>query len=226
MLQLHRSLVSDGIKVTYDHFREVEAVINERARKIRREELREIGNDVWLAEALKELGFSVTEDCSEVTRAIDAYFTPYLGGITLFPETRRVLDVLVGHYKLGLVSNFTFADIVRRVLKKLDIERYFNPVVISHDVNWRKPHAFLFRQLLDGFGFASSEVAFVGDDLVGDVAGAQKCGLLAIHVDRGPVKRYDPAMGTKAAVVGIEPDFRLGSLDELPGLLQMLNEKR
>jgi putative hydrolase of the HAD superfamily len=70
-----------------------------------------------------------------------------------------------------------------------------------------KPHASIFRAVLDLLGVAPAEAAMVGDTIADDVEGARALGMRAILLDR---EHRHPAF---------EP--RIESLRELPGLLEL-----
>ena len=68
-----------------------------------------------------------------------------------------------------------------------------------------KPHASIFRAVLDLLGVEPAEAAMVGDTIADDVEGALALGMRAILLDRE----------------GLRPDFepRIETLNELPALL-------
>jgi putative hydrolase of the HAD superfamily len=113
---------------------------------------------------------------------------------------------------LGLVSNTLWAP----ALHDRDLERFgllpFLPVrVYSSVAGFIKPHPAIYRKALDALNVAPAEAIFVGDRLDVDIAGPQKIGMRAVLVD-SPYRsdEQDPE---------IKPDARIGTLDELPALL-------
>jgi putative hydrolase of the HAD superfamily len=105
------------------------------------------------------------------------------GNWVVYPETR---DVLAGlrkrDLKVGLISNAT--DLARRVMARLDLEGYFDFVVISEEVGVRKPSREIFDIALRKAGTRPSRAIYIGDKLSVDVVGATQAGLNAILVDR------------------------------------------
>jgi len=77
-----------------------------------------------------------------------------------------------------------------------------------------KPDPAFFRSALDALGVRAQEAAMVGDDIEGDVGGAQAAGLLGILVKTG---KFRPATLQESSV---RPDFVLESLSELPERLR------
>jgi phosphoglycolate phosphatase-like HAD superfamily hydrolase len=58
-LKLYNALAAEGFDVGKDSFLEAYSLAHEKYRKVRYEQLREVTNAVWVAEALCNLGFTV-----------------------------------------------------------------------------------------------------------------------------------------------------------------------
>jgi putative hydrolase of the HAD superfamily len=104
---------------------------------------------------------------------------PYPDAIPTLQELRS-RDV-----KVGLVSNAT--DLARKVLRNLDMERYFDSIIISSEVGFRKPQREIFQMAVDRAGTSPGRALYIGDRLATDVKGARRAGLNAILLDRGDV---------------------------------------
>ncbi|MCZ6532654.1 MAG: HAD-IA family hydrolase [SAR324 cluster bacterium] len=90
-----------------------------------------------------------------------------------FPEAHRdLLERLHGAYRLGIFSNFDHAPALLDVLRENGIAHYFEPVVISESIGFRKPGRSAFRHALAQAGLPVREILFVGDSLKDDVRGA------------------------------------------------------
>ena len=76
-----------------------------------------------------------------------------------------------------------------------------------------KPSPGFFSGALAALSAAASETAVVGDDLEGDVGGGQSAGLTGILVRTGKFREGDLEKSS------VRPDFVVGSLADLPGLL-------
>ena len=103
--------------------------------------------------------------------------------------------------RIGLVSNS--ARDVREFARHhgLDVDAGISSFHHGHT----KPHASIFRAVLELLEVEPAEAAMVGDTIADDIEGAQALGMLAILVDRDR----------------LHPDFvpRIGSLNELAALL-------
>lgn len=71
-----------------------------------------------------------------------------------------------------------------------------------------KPERAFFEQAVIALGLPAKQVAMIGDDIEGDVAGGQRAGLIGVLVQTGKFRPDDLTRG-------IRPDFVLGSLAEL-----------
>ncbi len=117
------------------------------------------------------------------------------------PEVPRALERLRGRVRMGVISNSN--GTVRAKLARVDLARYFELIVDSHEEGIEKPDPRIFTRTLDRTGVAAVEAAYVGDLYHVDVVGASAAGLAAFLLD--PLDLY-----------GAVPVRRLRSLAELP----------
>ena len=99
----------------------------------------------------------------------------------LYEDTLPVLEELRGYgLRLGLVSN-TGRDLDEFVRHhRLDVDA----VIGSRAHGRTKPHATIFRALLDALEVEAEDAAMVGDSLDDDVRGAEALGMRAVLLDR------------------------------------------
>ncbi|HUV61727.1 MAG TPA: HAD family hydrolase [Thermoplasmata archaeon] len=101
-----------------------------------------------------------------------------------FADVRPLLDGLGNlDIEVGLISNAT--ELARRVLRRLELEKYFEPVIISCEVGHRKPSREIFDIALDESGVAASRAIYIGDKPAVDIVGATNAGMNAVLIDRG-----------------------------------------
>ena len=102
---------------------------------------------------------------------------------------------------IGLVSNSArdVAEFARH--HGLDVDAGISSFHHGHT----KPHASIFRAVLDLVGVGPADAVMVGDTIADDIEGALAIGMRAVLMDRG----------------GVHPDFepRIETLNELPPLL-------
>ncbi len=101
----------------------------------------------------------------------------------VFPDVRPCLERLgeLG-MKLGAVSNWD--ERLRPLLSDLDLARYFDVMVISHEIGAAKPAPEIFEQAVRLLGVPAGAVVHVGDSEAEDVAGASAAGLTGVLLDR------------------------------------------
>jgi len=181
-MKLHRAIVKTGFKVDPKSFSKAYTQAYEKYRIIRYQELVEVTNAVWISEALNNLGYKTTPDEPQVKTAVNISFEDYLDSLELRQCTKRILKTISADYKLGLVTNFTYAPVIHAGLRKLDINQFFNAILISDEVGWRKPHPKIFNEALKRLRVSADETVYVGDSPLEDIKGAKATGMKTIFV--------------------------------------------
>ena len=134
-----------------------------------------------------------------------------------------MLKVLGKKYRLGLLTNFTHPPAVRRIIHGLGLRPFFEGVLISGELGYRKPHPSVFRNLIDLLGVKKHQILYVGDDPEPDIMGARKAGLqpvwtTCVRDQKIPVARGLFSKGDD------RPDFqvpKISNWDELISLLDL-----
>jgi HAD superfamily hydrolase (TIGR01549 family) len=180
--KLHRSLVTEGFDVDKDKFLCAYDLAHEKYRKVRYEQLREVTNAVWVAEALCNLGFKVTEDDARVKAALNVFFQEFIDTLELREDAKKLVKQSKEHYKVALISNFTHAPVIYKSLRKMGIAEFFNVVVVSEEVGWRKPSTKIFQEALQRLQIKACEAVYIGDSPIEDIKGAKEAGLKTVFV--------------------------------------------
>jgi putative hydrolase of the HAD superfamily len=132
--------------------------------------------------------------------------------IRTFPGVRDALLELRARFPLVLLTNGP-GDLQRLKLRRTDMERCFDAVIVSAEAGVAKPRREIFAMACDAVGSSPGRTVMVGDDLQLDVLGAQNAGLLAILVRTGsPDVR---ASGPEAALAGTPVVDRFAELPRL-----------
>jgi HAD superfamily hydrolase (TIGR01549 family) len=149
---------------------------------------REVTSQERFRRVLERLGLPAGPDSAE--RLVDAHMTRLARALVTPSHHRTVVSDLAGRVRLGIVSNFDHAPTVRDVLRRDDLEQFFDVVIVSDEVGWRKPHRVMFDTALQQLNVSPEEALFVGDNFELDVWGAAQAGLAAAWYTRGrPVDR-------------------------------------
>lgn len=181
-IKLHEALVEAGFDVDAESFLNAYDKAHEKYRVLRYGDLKEVTNAVWVSEALNSLGFKTNPDNSGVKSALNIFFEDYLHAFELRPCVKRLLGELSAEYRLGLVSNFTYAPVIYSALRRLGISSFFNTVLVSEAVVWRKPHEKIFEEVLRRLGVSGEEAVYVGDSPLEDIKGAKALGMKTVFV--------------------------------------------
>lgn len=127
----------------------------------------------------------------------------------LLEHTAAIVPELARSYRLGLVSNYPHAPVVRATLERFKLLNCFDTVVVSGETGWMKPHAQCYRPAIEALSADPARTLMVGDDVRNDVEGARELGLHAAWL----------APGRKADA---RAPIHIQSLTELPALCERL----
>ncbi|MEM0006962.1 MAG: HAD family hydrolase [Candidatus Bathyarchaeia archaeon] len=181
-MKLYKSIVDAGFNVSQKDFLEAYSQAHEKYRVIRYQRLVEVTNAIWISEALNSLGFKTSPEDTRIRTAVNIFFEDYLNSFRLRKCARQTLEALAGDCKLGLVSNFTYAPVIYAGLRRVGISNFFDVVLVSDAVGWRKPHAKIFEEALKRLGVAAEEALYVGDSPEEDIKGAKQLGMKTVFV--------------------------------------------
>jgi putative hydrolase of the HAD superfamily len=182
-------------------------------RKIRQTNLREVNNRVWVANTLKRMNYDVEPNDPNIGSAVERYFKHW--EITLEPEALGLLRNLKDKYKISLVSNFTDSVFLHDTLDRLGLTIFFDYIIDSDTVGWRKPHPNIFKRFLDLSNIRAEDSIFIGDDLETDIRGANEMGIktvLIVKPDKKSIQNH----------ANVKPDWIIENLNELRGILTQI----
>lgn len=129
----------------------------------------------------------------------------------VYEETFHVLDELKGTYKLLLLTNGS-PDLQHTKLKITpEIAPYFDEILISGDFGRGKPDPSIFEHALSLMSLNKDEVLMVGDNLMTDILGANRCGIKSVWINRHEKERNE-----------VVPSYEIRHLGELSKILAQL----
>ncbi len=207
--RIHEQLTRNGINVSYEEFLQAYMDVRDQTHEQTDRNLEEPHFNVRISKTLLQLGYGYSQDNTIVFGASMAFAGEFMRYVHMDEETPELLRQLHGKYRLGIVSNFAVPEAVHEMLEKLELRRFFDAIVISGEVNRRKPSSEIFNKALNSLGMEASRTVFVGDTPVADIVGAKNVGMRAILVERKPLGTLpDP-----------KPDSVVRRLSELPDIL-------
>lgn len=180
--KLYRALVAEGFDADHDKFMQAYSMAHEKYRKVRYEQLKEVTNAVWVAEAFNSLGFKVTVDDSRLKSALNVFFQDFIDSLELRQGAKTLLRRAQVQCKIGLISNFTYAPVIYKSLRTLGICSFFNSVTVSEEHGWRKPSPLIFQDALKTLNVQAEEAVYIGDSPIEDIKGARQVGLKTVFI--------------------------------------------
>ena len=183
MSRLLHSLQTSGLTIAPEAFPPLYRAAARRFTEAAHKEGKETHNRFWISAALQELGYQIAPEDPRIALAVEAYFSAFVDYSTPIPGTIDMLATLKARYRLGLLSNLTHAPAALRIIDKLGMAPFFDVVLVSGQLGYRKPHPRVFLALLEQLGTPKEYTAFVGDNLDADVRGAQQVGIQPIWMN-------------------------------------------
>lgn len=180
--KLQRILKEAGFETSLNAFLRAYSKAHEKYRVIRYKKLREVTNAVWVSEALNGLGYETDAKDLRIKTALNVFFQDYLGTLELRPHAKTLLRNTAEKCKLGLISNFTYTPLIYASLRKIGINQFFNAVVVSEAVGWRKPHKNIFQTALERLNVTAEETIYIGDSPLEDIEGAKEVGMKTVFI--------------------------------------------
>jgi 2-haloalkanoic acid dehalogenase type II len=129
----------------------------------------------------------------------------------LFDDVREFLSSAKRvSFPLALITNGA-PDTQREKLRALDLERRFDPLIVSGEIGVAKPDPAAFSLVCAALRCDRSSIWHVGDSLANDVAGAKAAGLSSVWLNRtgGSRRQEEP-----------EADIEIRSMSDLLALIE------
>jgi HAD superfamily hydrolase (TIGR01549 family) len=207
--RLYEFLVKNGVDIPFEDFSRVYFEVREKLYSKSRESLEEPHFNLRISQALQRFGYNLDVSDEVVVGATMAFADEFMHYVSIDADAFDVLQKLHGKYKLGLISNFAIPECGWKLLDKFGLKRFFDVVVISGEVNRRKPSSEIFERALKILGVEASKAVFVGDMLDLDVVGPKKVGMKTVFIERRPVEHG----------ADVKPDYVIKGLNELLAVL-------
>ncbi|MEN9566349.1 MAG: hypothetical protein RLZZ69_1545 [Cyanobacteriota bacterium] len=169
-----------------------------------------------IAASLQDTFTALDYDFVDSSRLAQIYWDVFCHTACLNPEVLSTIEALSNYYKLGIVSN-GYTDSQEYRLKASGLSNYFQSVVISESVGYRKPASEIFNLALMELAVTSSKTLFVGDSITDDYQGAINAGIdfcyyqkrsQNVEVVQSPSAKLDP-----------QPQYTIKNMSQLINLL-------
>lgn len=222
--KLHNFLAKNGVKVAFEEFKRIYFEVRDSLYIETAKTLEEPHFNVRLWRTLKRLGYDFDVSNPIIVGGTKAFAEEFMRYISPDKDAAEVLKKLRGKYKLGIVSNLSIPECAWQLLEKFDLKKYFDAIILSGDINKRKPSPEIFEKALRALNVKASETIFVGDTLSMDIKGAKNVGISAILIERKTSLTDSPKslIWSPKKEEQIKPDEIINNLRELPALLERL----
>ncbi|MEM3730357.1 MAG: HAD family hydrolase [Candidatus Bathyarchaeia archaeon] len=210
LMKLHNFLVKNGVSVEFEDFKRVYFEVRDRFYSESRQSFEEPHFKVRVSQTLGRLGYNFEPSSNIVIGATEAFAEEFMRYIRLDKEAPKVLEKLHEKYKLGLISNFAIPECGYKLLEQFGLRKFFDAVLISGEVNMRKPCPKIFEKALKALDVKASDAVFVGDMPDLDVAGPKKVGIKTVLLRRKALEEC----------LNVKPDKIIASLGELLDLIE------
>ncbi len=217
-IELHRHLQTMGINLEQNAFTEQFRARMEDNFSTRETDLIEHTTSNILRNLLNDWDYTDIPD-EVIKPAIAAMYT--VSQSHWQPEVDAIptlLNLQKQGYRLGIISNAGDDDDVQYLVDKAQLRPYLDIILSSAVHGTRKPSPRIFQAALDKLGIQPSRAVMVGDKLEADILGAHNTGMFGVWITR----RADMDANHNYAKT-IQPDAVIGSLSELPYLLDKLS---
>ena len=207
---LYNFLVKNSINPPFDDFNRVYFEVRDEFYSESRKTLEEPHFNVRVAQTLGRLGYNLDASDETVNGATSAFADEFMRYVRLDEDAPYVLQKLREKYKLGVVSNFAIPECCWRLLEKFGLKAFLDTVIISGEVNRRKPSPEIFEKALKTLNVTASRAIFIGDTPSLDVEGPKNVGMKTVLIKRKTTKE----------TVNIKPDCTIKNLKELLATLE------
>lgn len=131
-----------------------------------------------------------------------------------YPGVEDTIRQLHSKYRLAIISDAQTPYALPE-LHAAGLSGYFDPIIISGDIGYRKPDLRLFSAVLSAMKMDPSEVLHVGNDMYRDIYGAQRLKIKTVF--------FKSNQGAQARE-GVKPDYIIYKFPELLNAIRFFKD--
>ena len=206
----HEFLTKNGVNVSFEVFSRVYFDVRDKFYSESRKTLEEPHFNVRISQTLQKLGYNLAASDIIVAGTTNAFANEFMRYIDVDKNAFEILKKLKTKYKLALVSNFAIPECVWNLLDRFNLKSFFDVIVISGEINQRKPSPKIFEKALQSLQVKASKTVFIGDTPDLDVIGPKNIGINTILIERKPTKEK----------TNMKPDKTITDLTEILAILE------
>jgi putative hydrolase of the HAD superfamily len=180
----HQYLSQNGLDATFRAFKKAYLTVVDKIYAETATSFEEPHFSVYIEGTINELGQNLKDKTFLALEAVNKFSEEFKKYITVDEQAVEVLELIRENYKVGLISNLSFSECAWDLIEEFRLKQLFDVIVVSGDVNMRKPHPQIFNMTLKYLGVKTDRAMFVGDTLETDVLGSKKVGMTSVHIKR------------------------------------------
>lgn len=184
LLMMHTYLSHKGLDCSFGDFKSAYLIVEKEISAETACTLEEPHFSVYVERVLASLGVKLKVQTHLAMQAAKEFSKEFAQHISLDPHALEVLGFLHRRCKTAVISNLTFSEFAWELLERFELNKYLDLIVVSGDINLRKPHPQIFSMTLQHLGVQPAKALFVGDTLETDIAGARNAGLTSVQIMR------------------------------------------
>lgn len=182
---------------------------------IRNSDYIEQSAEMILVQTLEEFGFSnlPAEDTHAAVQAFYAYTQSNWHLVDGVPD--MLASLRKKNFPIGLISNASSVQDVLTLLKNHALTQYFDAVIVSAAVGFRKPRPEIYGYALKKMNARAETALMVGDTFIADILGAKEIGMKTVWATR-----Y--AKAEQVVLPDIHADFNLDDITRLEEVIELI----
>jgi putative hydrolase of the HAD superfamily len=134
-----------------------------------------------------------------------------------FDDVEQTMEVVSKQYDLGIISNQSRVPVLH-LLKYSNIGVFFKVIVLSSNVQMKKPNPKIFQLAVDTAECHPEDCIMVGDRLDIDIGPANKLGMKTIRITNSIFKSQQPIDKFE------QPMYTVSNLGDIPKLLLKISD--
>ena len=173
------------------------------------------GNDFDSLELLKKVGSRYHLTPEQWDQLSEKWYIPLKKYCSTEPDLPQTLQTLKDmNLKLAIISNtFVTASTLNNHLKEVNIFEYFDEIVYSYQLPWRKPNPRIFKHMAEQFNLKTENIMYVGDRIDKDIIPSIKLNITPVLKKAYTNHGKTPPQGT----INIE------KISQLPEIIKNIN---
>ena len=184
LLMMHTYLSRNGLDCSFGDFKSAYMIVEKEISAETAYTLEEPHFSVYVERVLASLGAKLKAQTHLAMQAAKEFSKEFAQHISLDPQALEVLGFLHQRCKTAVISNLTFSEFAWELVERFELNRHLDLIIVSGDINLRKPHPQIFSMALQHLGVQPAKALFVGDTLETDIAGARNAGLTSVQIMR------------------------------------------